>query len=176
MLLPHRVFLLRGNHETKFCTSTYGFEQEVIAKYKEYGKHMYRKLLGCFEGHPLAARVANCVFMAHGGLFRQIEVESSQKKGKFGKGYRSSFFMFLPQGGPTGEGYTCKSFATLISHKSCKKALIFVCFPSYMLFLCSHNFSVWFSSSSWLRFPWLSICSCVILDYFIKFPYKLVVW
>ncbi|KAH8951616.1 hypothetical protein BDL97_09G037700 [Sphagnum fallax] len=88
VLLPHRVFLLRGNHETKFCTSTYGFEQEVIAKYKEYGKHMYRKLLGCFEGHPLAARVANCVFMAHGGLFRQIEVESSQKKGKFGKGYR----------------------------------------------------------------------------------------
>jgi len=148
VLLPHRVFLLRGNHETKFCTSTYGFEQEVIAKYKEYGKHMYRKLLGCFEGHPLAARVANCVFMAHGGLFRQIEVESSQKKGKFGKGYRSSFFMFLPQGGPTGEGYTCKSFATLISHKSCKKALIFCLF--FLLICC---FSV----------PIISVCGFLLL-------------
>ncbi|XP_024384403.1 serine/threonine-protein phosphatase 7 isoform X2 [Physcomitrium patens] len=83
LLLPHRVFLLRGNHETKFCTSAYGFEQEVTSKFGDRSKHVYRKMLGCFEGHPLAARVAGCVYMAHGGLFRQVEKEPSKKsKGK----------------------------------------------------------------------------------------------
>lgn len=83
LLLPHRVFLLRGNHETKFCTSAYGFEQEIMSKFGDRAKHLYRKLLGCFEGHPLAARVAGCVYMAHGGLFRQVEKEVPKtQKGK----------------------------------------------------------------------------------------------
>ncbi|XP_024396295.1 serine/threonine-protein phosphatase 7 isoform X2 [Physcomitrium patens] len=86
LLLPHRVFLLRGNHETKFCTSAYGFEQEVASKFGDRSKHVYRKLLGCFEGHPLAARVAGCVYMAHGGLFRQVEIEPPKKTK--GKSYR----------------------------------------------------------------------------------------
>ncbi|EFJ07602.1 hypothetical protein SELMODRAFT_185987 [Selaginella moellendorffii] len=73
VLLPHRVFLLRGNHETKFCTSVYGFEKEISVKFGEHSKHVYRKLLGCFEGHPLAAVIAGKVFMAHGGLFRSLE-------------------------------------------------------------------------------------------------------
>lgn len=86
LFLPHRVFLLRGNHETKFCTSAYGFEQEIMSKFGERAKHLYRKLLGCFEGHPLAARVAGCVYMAHGGLFRQVEKEPPKKTK--GKSYR----------------------------------------------------------------------------------------
>ncbi|KAG0567280.1 hypothetical protein M758_7G154900 [Ceratodon purpureus] len=86
LLLPHRVFLLRGNHETKFCTSAYGFEQEIMSKFGDRSKHLYRKLLGCFEGHPLAARVAGCVYMAHGGLFRQVEKEPPKKTK--GKSYR----------------------------------------------------------------------------------------
>lgn len=86
LLLPHRVFLLRGNHETKFCTSAYGFEQEIMSKFGDRSKHLYRKLLGCFEGHPLAAHVAGCVYMAHGGLFRQVEKEPPKKTK--GKSYR----------------------------------------------------------------------------------------
>ncbi|KAJ7553681.1 hypothetical protein O6H91_06G108500 [Diphasiastrum complanatum] len=84
ILLPHRVFLLRGNHETKFCTSTYGFENEIMVKYGDQAKHLYRKILGCFEGHPLAAVIAGCVYMAHGGLFRHHEVATT-KRGKGGK-------------------------------------------------------------------------------------------
>ncbi|KDO71614.1 hypothetical protein CISIN_1g013063mg [Citrus sinensis] len=57
VFLPHRVYLLRGNHESKYCTSVYGFEKEVMAKYGDKGKHAYRKCLGCFEGLPLASLI-----------------------------------------------------------------------------------------------------------------------
>ncbi|XP_026455767.1 serine/threonine-protein phosphatase 7-like isoform X1 [Papaver somniferum] len=86
VFLPHRVFLLRGNHESKYCTSVYGFEQEVMSKYGSDGKHVYRKCLGCFEGLPLASIIAGRVYTAHGGLFRGTPVTPSKRpKGKKGR-------------------------------------------------------------------------------------------
>ncbi|KAJ0806448.1 putative protein-serine/threonine phosphatase [Helianthus annuus] len=60
VFMPHRVFLLRRNHESKYCTSVYGFENEVLAKYGDNnkGKHVYRECLGCFKGLPLASIIA----------------------------------------------------------------------------------------------------------------------
>ena len=81
--MPDRVFLLRGNHESKYCTSVYGFEKELLTKYGEKGEHVYQKCLGCFEGLPLASIIAGCVFTAHGGLFRSIPlIQSKTSKGK----------------------------------------------------------------------------------------------
>lgn len=80
--MPHRVFLLRGNHESKYCTSVYGFEKEVLLKYGDKGKHAYRKCLGCFEGLPLASIIAGRVYTAHGGLFRSIPPTPKRSKGK----------------------------------------------------------------------------------------------
>ncbi|KAM0067875.1 putative protein-serine/threonine phosphatase [Helianthus debilis subsp. tardiflorus] len=85
VFMPHRVFLLRGNHESKYCTSVYGFEKEVLAKYGDNnkGKHVYRKCLGCFEGLPLASIIAGRVYTAHGGVFRNIPATPSKRaKGK----------------------------------------------------------------------------------------------
>ncbi|KAK4261968.1 hypothetical protein QN277_027594 [Acacia crassicarpa] len=56
VFMPHNVYLLRGNHESKYCTSVYGFEKEVMAKYSD---------------------------KAHGGLFRSVTVTPSKRlKGK----------------------------------------------------------------------------------------------
>ncbi|OWM66512.1 serine/threonine-protein phosphatase 7 [Punica granatum] len=83
VFMPERVYLLRGNHESKYCTSVYGFEKEVMTKYGDSGKHVYRKCLGCFEGLPLASIIGGRVFTAHGGLFRCIPVTPSKRsKGK----------------------------------------------------------------------------------------------
>ncbi|KAH1206093.1 Serine/threonine-protein phosphatase 7 [Glycine max] len=83
VFMPHNIYLLRGNHESKYCTSVYGFEKEVMVKYGDKGKHVYRKCLGCFEGLPLASIIAGCVYTAHGGLFRSVTVMPSKRlKGK----------------------------------------------------------------------------------------------
>lgn len=82
VFMPHRVFMLRGNHESKYCTSVYGFEKEVMTKYGGNGKHVYRKCLGCFEGLPLASIIAGIVYTAHGGLFRGTPVTPSKRAKK----------------------------------------------------------------------------------------------
>ncbi|KAI5319952.1 hypothetical protein L3X38_039660 [Prunus dulcis] len=82
VFFPRNVYLLRGNHESKYCTSVYGFEKEVLTKYSDRGKHVYRKCLGCFEGLPLASIVGKHVYTAHGGIFRHIPATPKRSKGK----------------------------------------------------------------------------------------------
>jgi serine/threonine-protein phosphatase 5 len=93
VLLPNCVFLLRGNHESKYCTSVYGFEKEVMTKYKDQGPQVYRKFLRCFEDLPLATIIAGCVYTAHGGIFRGTVVLPSKrsKKGKKGRKNKANF-------------------------------------------------------------------------------------
>lgn len=86
--LPNRVFLLRGNHESKYCTSVYGFEREVMAKFGKEGQQVYRKCLRCFEGLPLASIVGDHVFTAHGGLFRSTSTGPTKRQ-KRRKGLKS---------------------------------------------------------------------------------------
>ncbi|XP_058185345.1 serine/threonine-protein phosphatase 7 long form homolog [Rhododendron vialii] len=77
--MPHKVYLLRGYHESKYYTSVYGFEKEVLTKYGDEGKHAYQKCLGCFKGLPLASIIAGRVYTTHGGLFRSVATTPSKR-------------------------------------------------------------------------------------------------
>ena len=75
------MFLLRSNHESKYCTSVYGFKNELFTKYVDDGIQIYQLVLKCFQDLPLASVVAGCVYTAHGGLFRGT-MDMPQKKRK----------------------------------------------------------------------------------------------
>eukprot|EP01025_Chloroclados_australasicus_P022833 TRINITY_DN2337_c0_g3_i4.p1 TRINITY_DN2337_c0_g3~~TRINITY_DN2337_c0_g3_i4.p1 ORF type:complete len:238 (-),score=11.43 TRINITY_DN2337_c0_g3_i4:7-720(-) len=77
--LPHKVLMLRGNHETVTCTEIYGFQTELEAKYgRKDGKALFKLCKKLFSSLPLAAVVNNKVLVLHGGLFR-----ANQKDLKF---------------------------------------------------------------------------------------------
>jgi len=74
--MPSRVYLLRGNHETKSFSSSCGFKEEVLTKYGDHGDYVYKKFLGCFKNLPLASIISNSVYTTHGGLFQSTQVLS----------------------------------------------------------------------------------------------------
>ncbi|CAM0147086.1 unnamed protein product [Urochloa decumbens] len=55
VLHPNCVFLLRGNHESKYCTSVYGFEQELIIRSHEGpdARDKRHDLLGMDKGYTI---------------------------------------------------------------------------------------------------------------------------
>ena len=85
---PDRVFLIRGNHETREINGTYGFLGELKNKFPQYnveGGHTMGGIF-CTEGNtlwdafnevfdklPLAAVVDNSIFCVHGGLSRSVQ-------------------------------------------------------------------------------------------------------
>ncbi|KAL3506966.1 hypothetical protein ACH5RR_032348 [Cinchona calisaya] len=79
VLKPNRVHLLRGNHETKLCSTKYGFKQEILVKYGTKGKDVYQKCLNCFTKLPLASVIAGKTYTTHGGLFRSISKGNRSK-------------------------------------------------------------------------------------------------
>ena len=77
--LPDKVFLSRGNHESKNMNKLYGFEGEIS---KKFDKPLYDLFCEVFCHLPLAHVLGNEVFIVHGGLFSvdNVRLEDLQKE------------------------------------------------------------------------------------------------
>ena len=66
---PSRIFLTRGNHESRQITQVYGFYDECMRKYG--GINVWKYCTDIFDLFSLAAVIENKIFCVHGGLSPQ---------------------------------------------------------------------------------------------------------
>ncbi|ELP88307.1 serine/threonine protein phosphatase 2B catalytic subunit, putative [Entamoeba invadens IP1] len=68
LITPNKVYLLRGNHETRKMTERFGFKSECMVK---YDFEIYNLFISTFECLPLAATITRGIgefFCCHGGI------------------------------------------------------------------------------------------------------------
>ncbi|ODV91416.1 hypothetical protein CANCADRAFT_123637 [Tortispora caseinolytica NRRL Y-17796] len=63
---PQRVHLIRGNHESRGITQSYGFYTECVRKYGS--ANVWKSFTDMFDYMTLSAVIDNTVFCVHGGL------------------------------------------------------------------------------------------------------------
>ncbi|KAI5171116.1 serine/threonine-protein phosphatase 4 catalytic subunit [Nematocida sp. LUAm3] len=74
---PEKIWMLRGNHESKKLTLIYGFYEECI---RAYGTQLpWQKICEVFDYLPLAAVVNESIFAVHGGIGPSVSIEEIEK-------------------------------------------------------------------------------------------------
>ncbi|MCQ2820537.1 MAG: serine/threonine-protein phosphatase [archaeon] len=68
---PNRIYLTRGNHESRQVTQSYGFYDECMRKYNN--PEIWKYFTDLFDFLPLTCVVENKIFCLHGGLSPDID-------------------------------------------------------------------------------------------------------
>jgi protein phosphatase len=77
VLFPTQLFLLRGNHELRGMTESYGFQRECLARFIP---RVYSSIVDSFSFLPIGAIINDRFFCVHGGLTPNLSVLSIQKE------------------------------------------------------------------------------------------------
>ena len=62
---PNKVYLLRGNHESRQCAEHFSFREETLAKYDE---EVYERCLNVFDSLPIVGVISGQYLCMHGGI------------------------------------------------------------------------------------------------------------
>lgn len=93
VMYPGNLVLLRGNHESRELTETYGLYKEVVSRYASCD--IWKLLCEVFNYLPLACLVGSRIFCVHGGI--------SPFALTFDKILRINRFVDLPSSGPMAD-------------------------------------------------------------------------
>lgn len=108
VLLPDKVFLVRGNHEDRAMNEKYGFQEDCKSRLgKEFGQKSYDIFHKAFDQLPVACLVSERILVVHGGIgdgrWTLSDLEQVQRPLTGDKLYESSWIYNILWSDPTDE-------------------------------------------------------------------------
>mmetsp|Transcript_137175 Transcript_137175/g.242507 ORF Transcript_137175/g.242507 Transcript_137175/m.242507 type:complete len:690 (+) Transcript_137175:111-2180(+) len=108
VLLPDKVWLVRGNHEDRAMNEKYGFQDDCRSRLgKEFGQKTYEHFHKAFDQLPVACLVAERILCVHGGIgdgrWTLKDLEQVKRPLTGDKLYQSSWIFNILWSDPTDE-------------------------------------------------------------------------